>query len=481
VSAPGRGARWAAAWVRGLAFGAAATVTLGGGRGAPARANATLETEEQRMSRVLQAVLVAHGGEVNRCFEKALADTLDVSGKIELSVAVGAGGHVTKTAPALDEVKSPVLLACLQDAALTWSLVGVDPGSTVIVPLSFEGQAAQFTIKVADAPEHGPGAKGAAAKAAADAKAKAKTNVKPLPGPPPSSSTPPPFSVKLLVDEATMRARQVSLSLLTVAPASRIAMHKHPVQEILYVLKGHARILSQPGTPPERLDEGMAIFIPLGAPHVIENMGRQTPVVLLDFFTPMGPERVYRDPNDPVGRSGFEVIRGTGDPGGPASGMAAPIPFGIATASKVAPIALPGGKARVRMLLGPENTGRTSAYLGVLEADPGAEVPRHEHAGSAEILYVVSGGGELTVGSEKIPFGPDEAIHLPENQPHAAKFTGPDKTIMIQLYAPAGPEQRFKNAAGAAPAPARPSAPAPVPAKPPAAVPAKPAAAKGTP
>ena len=41
-----------------------------------------------------------HGGDVNRCFEKALADTLDVAGKIELAVDVGDGGQVTKAAPA---------------------------------------------------------------------------------------------------------------------------------------------------------------------------------------------------------------------------------------------------------------------------------------------------------------------------------------------------------------------------------------------
>ena len=140
--------------------------------------------------------------------------------------------------------------------------------------------------------------------------------------------------MKLLVDEKTMRARQASLSMLTVSPASRIAMHKHPVAEILYVLKGHARILSQPGTLPEKLDEGMAIYIPPGAPHVIENMGRQTPAVLLDYFVPMGPERVFRDPADPVGRAGFEVIR---DLPVPATGIAPPIKWGIATASRSSP------------------------------------------------------------------------------------------------------------------------------------------------
>ncbi len=122
------------------------------------RANARAETEEARIADILQSTLVTHGREVNRCFERALADTLDVSGKLELAVDVGAGGKVTKASPARDEVKSPVLLACLTESAATWTMAGIDPGSTVIVPLAFEGQAAQFSIKAKDAPEHGPGA-----------------------------------------------------------------------------------------------------------------------------------------------------------------------------------------------------------------------------------------------------------------------------------------------------------------------------------
>jgi quercetin dioxygenase-like cupin family protein len=422
----------------------AATATAWGA--APARANARLETEEQRISRILQDTLVAHGAEVHRCFEKALADTMEVGGKIDLAVDVGEGGKVTKAGPARDEAGSPVLLACLETSAATWSFAGIDPGSTVIVPLAFDQQAAQFTIKAADAPDHGPGAPKAAGQRGSSKK------------PAVSPSAPAPFSVKLLVDEKTMRARQASLSLLTVAPASRIAMHKHPVTEILYVLKGHARILSQPGTPPERLDEGMAMLIPIGAPHVIENMGRQSPVEILDYFVPMGPERVFRDPNDPVGRNGFEVIHGNGDPGGPTSGVATAIKWTVVTASKVDPIAIDNGKARVRKLLTPENTGRTAAYLGVLEADPGFNLARHVHAQSAEILYVVSGGGVLTVGAEDFPFGPDTAVHVPENAPHLVAFNTPDKTIMIQLFAPAGPEQRYIGGK-AAPKPAGTPAP----------------------
>ena len=68
---------------------------------------------------------------------------------------------------------------------------------------------------------------------------------------------------------------------------------------------------------------------------------------------------------------------------------------------------------------------------------------------------MLSGAGDVTVGSEKIPFGADEALHIPDGQPHAAKFTGPDKTVMLQMFAPAGPEERYRAARPAGEATAR--------------------------
>jgi quercetin dioxygenase-like cupin family protein len=393
-----------------------------------ARANARAETEEARVADILQSALVKHGGEVNRCFERALADTMDVAGKIELAVDVGAGGRVTKAAPASDGVKSPVLLACLTESAATWTLAGIDPGSTVIVPLAFEGQAAQFSIKVKDAPDRGP-------PAPASKKTGAPTPV-------------PPFSVKLLVDEATMRAQKAALTQLTVGPANRIAMHKHPGTEVLYVLKGHARILGPSGVAPEKLDEGMAVLIPGGMPHAIENMGRTSSAVLLDIFAPMGPERVYRDPKDEAGRAAFEVIRGA--PPAAAAGAK----FTVAATAGAEALPAFAGKGRIKPLLEPAKTGNRALYVGILEAEPGAEVPRNTHPGSAEILYVISGAGDVSIGSEKIAFGAEEALHIPDGQPHAAKFTGPDKTIMLQVFAPAGPEERYRAApAGGAKSP----------------------------
>ncbi|HVZ85347.1 MAG TPA: cupin domain-containing protein [Polyangia bacterium] len=386
---------------------------------AAARAQAGVETEEGRVADVLQSALAAHGAEVNRCFERALADTLDVSGTIELSVDVGDGGKVTKAVPARDEVNSPVLLACLQASALTWTFAGLDPGSTVVVPLTFEGQAAQFTIKVNDAPDHGPPTPAAGKHRGAAPQG-------------------PPFSVKLLVDEATMHAQKAALAQLTVAPANRIALHRHPGAEVLYVLHGHARVLGGSGVAPEKLDEGMAIYIPASMPHAIENMGRQSAAVLLDLFVPPGPEKVYRDPKDPAGRAAFEVIHDPKAASPPGAKFVVAGPGGPS-----APVF--GGKAKATPLLDPAHTGTKAFYLGRLDAEPGVQVPRTSHAGSDEIVFVAAGAGELTVGSEKFPFEAPEALYIPAGQPHAAKFTGTDKAELVQIFAPAGPEERSKG------------------------------------
>ena len=106
-----------------------------------------------------------------------------------------------------------------------------------------------------------------------------------------------------------------------------------------------------------------------------------------------------------------------------------------------------GGKAKVTPLLDVARTGNKAIYLGKLEAEPGAEVPRNTHPGSDEILFLSTGTGELTVGSEKFPVEGPEAIYIPAGQPHAAKFTGTtgtDKAEMVQIFAPAGPEDRYK-------------------------------------
>ena len=45
-----------------------------------------------------------------------------------------------------------------------------------------------------------------------------------------------------------------------------------------------------------------------------------------------------------------------------------------------------------------------------------------------------------------MPFGPDTALSIPADQPHAGQASAAPPTIAMQIYAPAGPEQRFREA-----------------------------------
>jgi quercetin dioxygenase-like cupin family protein len=379
-------------------------------------ADANVPSEGARAAQAIERTLQKHGSEVHRCFEQALADRLDVSGKVEVEVDVGEGGKVTSARAVAEDPDVQPVSSCLLASAGNWQVDGIEAGAALVLPFTFASQANQFVVKVADAPDHGP----AAVKMVGRRKAEA------------------PFTVKILADPINMKAEHISLTLLTVAPASRVAMHRHPHSaKILFVLKGKARLLI-PHAAPIKLDPGAAVYLPMGYPHVIENMGRQARAVFLQAFSPPGPERVYRNPRDKDGRADFEVIRN------PAAAKLPPASAGklvVRSAEDVKAIA--GGKISSRVLFEEKVTGSDAMSMSVVEFSPGAEVPRHEHADSGEILYIVDGAGTLTVGSENYKFGAEEVLHVSAGQPHALRFHGNEKTLAIMFYAPAGPEQNL--------------------------------------
>jgi len=363
-------------------------------------------TEAQEVMAAVEKTLQRHAGDVHACFSKALADRLDISGKLELEVTVGAGRKVkdvtieSKAASITDS-----LAACVVQAAKSWQIDGIEAGASVVLPFNFSSQAAQFVVSLQDAPLRGPQAKG---------------------------KTLPPFQVKILIDPENVRSRNLSVTHLVVSPANRVAMHRHPGSaKVLYMLKGNARVLGPKGQDPVKLAEGDAIYIPKGFPHVIENMGRQISAEMLQVFSPSGPEKVYRDPTDPTARAAFEVLRG--DPGKAPEGAKLVVARGQNSVAK----ATLGGKASEQLLMDPSLTGDASFSIGLVQYQPGAFVPKHANAGSAEFLWVVSGGGIVKVGAEDFPFAAGQAVHIPADQPQSSSFKKDEPTIVLQVYSPA--------------------------------------------
>ncbi|MCA9602969.1 MAG: cupin domain-containing protein [Myxococcales bacterium] len=88
-----------------------------------------------------------------------------------------------------------------------------------------------------------------------------------------------------------------------------------------------------------------------------------------------------------------------------------------------------------------------AASLETLTAEGGFVVPPHTHAGTAETLYIESGSGWMKLGADERRVAPGTVIHIPPDTVHDLRLDPGESLRAIQLYAPSGPEQRFKAAA----------------------------------
>jgi mannose-6-phosphate isomerase-like protein (cupin superfamily) len=120
-------------------------------------------------------------------------------------------------------------------------------------------------------------------------------------------------------------------------------------------------------------------------------------------------------------------------------------PLRLASSATTAPIASSSEHLEIRILLDLESTASAHAGLTVLSGDATARIDRHVHEHADEVLYVESGEGTMVVGSERIAVHAGSVLYLPHGVEHAFEPSGGALLRMLQLYAPSGPEQRFRG------------------------------------
>jgi mannose-6-phosphate isomerase-like protein (cupin superfamily) len=86
-----------------------------------------------------------------------------------------------------------------------------------------------------------------------------------------------------------------------------------------------------------------------------------------------------------------------------------------------------------------------SVYFGRLSGD--AAVAEHAHDGSREVLCAVQASGTLTLEGVAHHLGPRECAQVPPSVRHAYRPDPGTGIVAFQMYAPPGPEQRFKKLA----------------------------------
>src|SRR5687768_2814335 len=89
-------------------------------------------SDAKRVVTAVEKTLQRHAGDVHACFGRALADRLDVSGKLELEVTVGAAGKVQDAEIASRAATVPEgLAACVVAAAKAWRVDDIEQGASV--------------------------------------------------------------------------------------------------------------------------------------------------------------------------------------------------------------------------------------------------------------------------------------------------------------------------------------------------------------
>ncbi len=106
--------------------------------------------------------------------------------------------------------------------------------------------------------------------------------------------------------------------------------------------------------------------------------------------------------------------------------------------------ALSQGKLMAQVLIDKTNSGNGQASMSMLIAKQGVRIGLHTHE-SAEVLFVLSGKGRvLGIGAPR-EVSPGMAIYVPPGVVHGFEQVGDETTEMVQLYAPGGPEGRFRD------------------------------------
>jgi oxalate decarboxylase/phosphoglucose isomerase-like protein (cupin superfamily) len=100
---------------------------------------------------------------------------------------------------------------------------------------------------------------------------------------------------------------------------------------------------------------------------------------------------------------------------------------------------------RLALTVAPEVNGAKTFSGGVVDLPSGKGHSRHNHPGSEEIIFVISGTGEQMVEDEAgqpvvQQVGPGCTVFVPDSRFHSTLNTGSGPMQLFVVYSPAGPE-----------------------------------------
>lgn len=88
------------------------------------------------------------------------------------------------------------------------------------------------------------------------------------------------------------------------------------------------------------------------------------------------------------------------------------------------------------LCIGPENTAAKNATLGVAVFPPGSAPSGHVHPAEEELIYILSGRGELVTPAGTVELAPGTAIYVPVGLHHSTVSHGPEPLELVSVFSP---------------------------------------------
>jgi oxalate decarboxylase/phosphoglucose isomerase-like protein (cupin superfamily) len=113
------------------------------------------------------------------------------------------------------------------------------------------------------------------------------------------------------------------------------------------------------------------------------------------------------------------------------------------------------GWGTIKVLSEPLVTGAERFSFGMVVLEPGKGHDRHNHPGSEEIIFVMSGEGMQMVDDQPpVLVRPGASIYIPADVYHSTLNTGWEPMRLLVVYSPAGPERLLRDIPGCVVTPA---------------------------
>ncbi len=346
--------------------------------------SATAPSQEEQLAAIQKAMNELDEA-TQSCWAASAVARFDIEGELTAQIEIVPG--TANVLMVRDTTRTPALAACVTTVLASYPWAPPLRGQTIQLPFKFRAPDGQNVIDRALVPWNG----------------QAKV------------------SMAVLLDEHNSGNAAASMIEVAIANGGTTTLRSPDRAELWYFL-GPARVSGMGAAKPITVAAGDMMYMSKGGAREVQATSGDVHAVLV--MVPGGPEGAGRAgalPTPPVG-----AIR---------SALVGPMVMFAAKAKTFGPSTI---------YLEPAVVKEAPLSASVLAMPAGANVAEHVHANEAELLYILEGTGTMTVKGVKQAVTATSVVQIPANTKHA--FSATSAVRALQIYTPAGPEQRFKAA-----------------------------------